>query len=149
MTETGSYAGLQETVAAVAYKPGWRFWLTTGLTMSAGAARVAGAPEEAPSTAGAPAILLPPVWLHIQIQTLDSTDTGEPRRYFITEHLFAVPDPVYIGYPMAWDRWLLERVFDVEHHEAMEFFTVAGKRPFYPAHGPGAPLYEVIRHDRL
>lgn len=78
------------------------------------------------------------------------------------------PRPVYFYFPVpaatynraAWQRWLFERILDVERHEAMEHFTfqweeVGGVRagpgqvtkhtvrPFAPTHGPGDDPYVV------
>lgn len=41
-------------------------------------------------------------------------------------------------------RWLLERVFDIEKHEAMEHFLIDGAAPFFPEHEPGRNPYAVV-----
>lgn len=43
----------------------------------------------------------------------------------------------------SWRRWLFDRILDVEKHEAMEFFQVAGRRPYAPSHGPGNDPYMI------
>jgi hypothetical protein len=42
-------------------------------------------------------------------------------------------------------RWLFEAFVSVEQHEAMEFFTVAGEKPFAPNHAPGWNPYIVTQ----
>ncbi len=39
--------------------------------------------------------------------------------------------------------WILERIINVETHEACEFLKVDGKSVFMPEHGPGADSYTV------
>jgi hypothetical protein len=43
----------------------------------------------------------------------------------------------------AWIRWVFDQILLVERHEAMEFYSVAGEKPFFPAHGPGRNPYTV------
>lgn len=66
-------------------------------------------------------------------------DTYSPDRTLRVNHPFPLP-------PVDWDRetwthWLFDRLLDVEAHEAMEFFTVDGQRPFSPSHGGGGDPY--------
>lgn len=65
-------------------------------------------------------------------------DRGQTYR---VRHSFIVPPASYNE--TSWGRWLLERFLDVERHEAMEFFRVAGRRPFAPNHGPGHDPYHL------
>ena len=118
------YSQLQETVAHLKYKPGWSFHLHSGLTF-------------APS-AGTAAVTVPvaPLFLVICARVLHS-GTG---REITLEHVFAVPPEDYV---VPWHWWLLDRVLDVERHEACEFFAIGDERPFYPEHGPGADLYRI------
>jgi hypothetical protein len=58
-------------------------------------------------------------------------------------HQFPVPPGV--AYTMPWDKWVLDCIAAVERHEMCEFFSVNGKRPFYPAHGPDADPYKIRR----
>lgn len=75
--------------------------------------------------------------LVIRAQVTDS-GTGQVTR---VAHLFA-PPPADWDRP-TWARWVFDRIMEVELHEAMEFFAVGGRKPFFPAHGPGANPYEV------
>lgn len=133
------YADLQAAVTQLEYKPGWAFRLHNGPTMSSTCTRSAGtAPWWQVSTSTAQGvILLPPLFLVICALVTDSSDPG---RQISVEHPFAVPPE---GSPVTAARWLLDRILDVERHEAMEFFAIAGKRCFYPEHGPGAALYAI------
>lgn len=57
-------------------------------------------------------------------------------------HYFIVPAAAYDR--RAWQRWILERLIEVETHECCEFMQVAGERPFAPNHGPGRDPYVVL-----
>jgi hypothetical protein len=46
----------------------------------------------------------------------------------------------------SWQRWLLDRFLDVERHEACEFFTIDGEKPYAPHHGPGNDPYIIFDH---
>lgn len=66
-------------------------------------------------------------------------DSGTALPRTIT-HSFVVP----AEHP-DWSRWLLERVIDVETHEAMEYFYEDDDRPFMPSHQGGGDFYAVVR----
>lgn len=61
------------------------------------------------------------------------------------------PRPVYFYFPVpaatfnraSWQRWLFDRLTDVERHEQMERFAIGSERPFAPTHGPGDDPYVV------
>lgn len=112
---------LPELVAGLAYKPGWRFALI-----------------EAPSRE----IWWPRPGVDLVFMLeYAAADSSDPARIIPIQHQFDVP-PAPAG---SWERWLLDRILDAEHHEAMEFFTVSGRRPFYPIHdGPGGTLLEDL-----
>ena len=76
--------------------------------------------------------------LVISVDTVNSYDHDEPIR---VNHYMPVPAAAYNK--RAWTRWLLEQLLAVDRHEAMEFFTIDGKRPFAPIHAPGADPYTV------
>ena len=140
------YLGLQQVTAGLRYKRGWEFWLACGHTQGALVP-----PSQSLAQAGgvltsgsAWPVLLAPVFLHIAVTSPDSGDlSGDPRSALFI-HSFAVPVPGKYG-PAAWDRWVLDRILDVERHEAMEFFRVNGERPFFPRHGGGREMYRVLR----
>lgn len=46
----------------------------------------------------------------------------------------------------SWQRWLLEQFLLVERHEACEFFTIDGEKPYAPHHGPGNDPYMIFDH---
>jgi hypothetical protein len=56
-------------------------------------------------------------------------------------HLFPVPPAAYNR--TSWLRWLLDRVLDVEQHEACEFFRLDGERVFAPHHSEGEDPYII------
>lgn len=56
-------------------------------------------------------------------------------------HLFIVPAASYNR--SSWQRWLLDRILDVESHEACEFFRIDGERVFAPHHSDGEDPYTI------
>lgn len=90
-------------------------------------------------------------WLRVYVQTPDSL-TGAPTTII---HQIAVPDlrelpPGPPGTPERfWRRWLLNRLIGIETHEACEFFTVDGVKPFFPPHEPGVDPYVVRELEGL
>jgi hypothetical protein len=127
-------------VAQLRYKRGWQFWLETGVTGTLG-----GCPR--PDVVGdvlAPAMIAmlsgEPVRLVICLQVEDSTRPGEMAWF---PHRFDVP-PDDSALPWHW--WLLRCIQSVETHEMCEAFAIGDARPFYPGHGPGARLYEIVDH---
>jgi hypothetical protein len=66
-----------------------------------------------------------------------------PHERMRVRHLFAVPPATYNRESWRW--WLFERFLAVERHEAMEFFTIDGEKPFAPLHGPGEDPYRVTQ----
>ena len=68
-------------------------------------------------------------------------DSSHPERQRCTQHMFEIPD--LEGRDLV--RWVHQRLLDAERHEAGEFFTVNGHRPFYPQH-QGLDPYEHVEH---
>jgi hypothetical protein len=81
--------------------------------------------------------------LTLEISVLTPNSYNHSRLIGV-RHLFPVPAAAY-NY-RSWRRWLFERVLLVERHEAMEFFTIAGEKPYAPHHGPGEDPYTVYEH---
>lgn len=64
-------------------------------------------------------------------------------------HLFPVPAATFNR--EAWDRWIHDRLLDVDRHEAGEWhvnFDGEGvpHRPFAPTHGPGDNPYTIVQY---
>ena len=129
---------LPEAVAGTAYRD-WEFALSqnpagngspwavrSGMTLGSGGWQV---------------VLFPPQYLSV---TLRVPDSGDKDKEITVTHVFTVPPPEYAG---DWDRWVLECVFAVHKHEAMEEFAVHGIKEFYPAHGDEGDPYEVTRRS--
>lgn len=133
------FSELQQLVGELRYKPGWHFWLRSGFTESSGVSRLIDWGQQPGTTCSGPAILHPPVFLIIEVETKDSTD---PTRSLFIRHSFSA-DLLPHLVSLNWRRWLLDRILDVERHEAMEFFAIGDDRPFYPDHGPDAQLYMI------
>lgn len=110
---------LADLVKAWRYKPGWRAWLEN---------ESRGEGDEGGLT------------LTILSANPDSYDVSAMRK---VRHLFIVPAATYNQ--KSWLRWFLDRVLNVEQHEAVEFFRFefdgATTRPFAPLHGPGNDPY--------
>lgn len=115
---------LEQLVPDVAYKDGWKVELVHRRRMS----------EHLAGGAGPTLVVRALVW--------DSA-TGQETR---VAHLFSPP-------PASWDRrtwtrWVFDCIMQVELHEAMEFFAVGDRKPFFPAHGAdGASPYEIRESD--
>lgn len=136
-----SWGALQDLVGQLGYKPGWSFRLVPGASFGSSCVQqeisVPGTGAVTTGNAGY-AVLVPPLSLVVCVITEDSGGAGQ----ISIEHRFAVPPPELVARP-PWRRWLLDRILDVERHEACEFFAIGGERPFYPEHGPGARLYDI------
>jgi hypothetical protein len=78
--------------------------------------------------------------LCVLITTPNAYNHDQQRRVM---HYMPVPPAAYNR--DSWQRWLLEQLLAVERHEACEFFTVAGVKPFAPNHGPGHDPYTVVQ----
>jgi hypothetical protein len=112
---------LVELVSQLAYRPGWTFTL--------------GDIDRGQGSEG----------LTLDITTLgyDSyhPDRGETYR---VHHYMPVPPAAFDR--RSWQRWLLEQCLLVERHEACEFFSIDGQRPYAPHHGPGNDPYIIFEH---
>lgn len=118
-------AELEQTVAELVLEPGWRVWLDE-------MTRDTGSPEQGSG-----------LTLCIQTVSFDTYHPDRGRSYRVL-HTFPVPPATYNR--QSWTRWLFDRYVAVLTHEAMEFFQVAGYRPFAPNHGPGHDPY-VVREE--
>jgi len=76
-------------------------------------------------------------------------DTYHPEKVLPVNHYFAVPPATYNE--ASWQRWLFDRLGDVDTHERMEDFALtyaddpaaAVVRPYAPIHQPGYDPYTV------
>ena len=75
-------------------------------------------------------------------------NTYHPEQVMAVNHYFPVPPATYNL--ASWQRWLFDRLGDVDTHERMEDFAVADSpgsanvtRPYKPNHGPGEDPYRV------
>ena len=68
-------------------------------------------------------------------------DSYDATRQVSVNHYFPVPPAAYDR--RSWQRWLFDQILLVERHEACEFFTVDGEKPYAPSHGPGNDPYLV------
>lgn len=119
MTQTAPYpAALAELVEEGGYRPGWRAYLRDL--------------DRGQGSKG----------LTLVIETLGYNsyhpELGETYR---VRHYMPVPPAAFDR--RSWQRWLFEQFLLIERHEACEFFTVAGQRPYAPSHGPGNDPYIV------
>ena len=75
------------------------------------------------------------------IVTRCGPDTYHPDVLMRVNHYFPVPPAAYDW--RSWQRWLFDRLGDVDTHERMENFLIGGARPYAPSHGPGNDPYLV------
>lgn len=110
---------LDEVVAGAEYRPGWRLEL--------------GDVDRGQGSEG----------LTLSVYSL-GYDTYHPDRgeTYSVVHYFPVPPAAFDR--RAWERWLLDRLIEVETHECCEFLQIDGERPFAPNHGPGRNPYSVL-----
>lgn len=69
-----------------------------------------------------------------------SPDSLHPSVSRCTQHQFEIPDGLDAR---GFARWAFDRILQAERHEAAEFFTVNGERPFWPNHEGGDPYADV------
>jgi hypothetical protein len=117
-------AELAALVAACRYRPGWHLRLEPVVR------------DPADTHSGESSGLT----LTVTTEGYDSNHPQYGQNYRVA-HFFAVPPATYNR--RAWQRWLFDRLCDVERHEAMEFFFIGDAKPFAPLHGPGNDPYTV------
>jgi hypothetical protein len=79
-------------------------------------------------------------------------NTYHPEQVMAVNHYFPVPPATYNE--ASWQRWLFDRLGDVDLHERMEDFAFAYAddpgaavvRPLAPQHGPGNDPYRVCEY---
>lgn len=129
MTQQARYpTRLAELVAALRYRPGWRFRLVNRL-------------DRGQSSVGMTLVI-----------SITGPDTYHPEKTIVVDHYMIVPPAGYDG--RSWRRWLFDQILLVERHEAMEWFrfqiTASDgmvyetlDRPYAPSHGPGNDPYLI------
>lgn len=123
LTQEGPYpTQLAELVSACTYRPDWEVYLR----------------DEVRDPADTHGVESRGLTLSIVVT---GPNSYPPHELLRVRHLFAVPPATY-NYE-SWRWWLFERFLAVERHEAMEFFTIDGNKPYAPNHGPGWDPYLV------
>lgn len=112
---------LADLVSNLKYRPGWRFYL-----------------EHTDRGQGSEGLTL-----KILSKGYDTYHPEQGENYRVW-HYFPIPPAAYDR--RSWQRWLLDRLLEVERHEACEFFQVGDKRPYAPHHGPGNDPYIIFDH---
>jgi len=107
---------LDAMVRTLRYKPGWRFSLAD-LDRGQGSTGLT-------------------LVIHIT-----GPDSYHPERQISVNHYMLIPPAAYDA--RSWRRWLFDQVLLVEQHEACEFFTLDGEKPYAPSHGPGNDPYLI------
>jgi len=108
---------LEEIVEGLKYKPDWKFSL-----------------EDLDRGQGSRGLTF------VVVSRTDDSYNHESRRSVV--HYFIVPAASYDR--RSWERWILDRLIDIETHETCEFMTIDGTKPFAPSHFPGADPYMVV-----
>ena len=120
MTQTAPYPdALADLVDALTYRDGWSFSLSYV--------------DRGQGSQG--------LTLIVRVECADSYDQTRRRAVL---HYLPVPPAAFL--PRDWRRWLLDQVLLIETHEACEFFTVDGVKPYAPNHGPGRNPYTVVEY---
>jgi hypothetical protein len=78
-------------------------------------------------------------FLCINVAVPDSRDTRDTWR---PQFMFEMPE---FDTDREGVRWVFDRLLECERHEAGEFFTFDGYKPFYPNHQEGDPYALVER----
>lgn len=117
-------AELADVVAGLSYRPGW----TISLRMI----------DRGQGSKG--------LTLDVVSLGYDTYNVGDGENYRV-HHYFIVPAASYGR--QSWERWVLDRLIEIETHEACEFMVVDGKRPFAPIHAPGFDPYAVREVARV
>ena len=110
---------LETLMAEVSYKPGWTFELWDG-------------ERHGEHYVGSTGLTLS---IRAQVQNSISGDTVG------VHHIMPVPPATWDR--RTWERWVLDQILLVERHEAMEFYRVGSRTPFFPSHGAGSDPYEI------
>lgn len=97
-------------------RPGWRFWI--------------GHEDRGQGSQGLTLTVL-----------VVGPDSYHPEREVRVGHLFPVPPASYDR--RSWQRWVFDRLRDVDIHKLCEGFTVEGVKPYAPSHGPGNDPYLI------
>lgn len=71
-----------------------------------------------------------------------TADSQNPSRDRLTQHQFEFPDPLPDHRDLC--RWTLERMLQIEQHEACEFLKIDGFAPFFPHHQGTGDLYALV-----
>lgn len=79
--------------------------------------------------------------LTLDIRTHGRDSYHPENENYGVHHYFIVPAASYNR--QSWQRWLFDRLMDVELHEMMEGYVIDGHRPYAPNHGPGHDPYTV------
>lgn len=109
---------LADLVDKLTYRPGWRFVLEHI--------------DRGQGSAG----------LTLDIITWTTNSYHPEQTNYQVHHYMPVPPAAFNE--QSWQRWLLEQILLVERHEACEFFTIDGVKPYAPHHGPGNDPYIVF-----
>jgi len=80
-------------------------------------------------------------WLCVYASTANSLHQDRQR---LTQHQFEFPDPLPPREELCG--WVLDRMLQIERHEASEFLAFAGHRPFWPNHGDEGDPYACVEH---
>lgn len=112
---------LEQLVDTLAYRPGWRFAL-----------------DDIDRGQGSKGLTFIVVSLGY-----DTYNPQDGERYRV-QHYFPVPPAAFNE--VSWRRWILDRMLEIERHEAAEFLQFDGERLYAPVHGPGFDPYIIFDH---
>lgn len=120
MTQRAPYPTiLADLVNKLQYRPGWTFTLST---IDRGQGSVG-------------------LTLDIITKGYNSYHHEQGENYRV-HHYMPIPPAAYNK--RSWQHWLLQQCMLVDRHEACEFFTIDGVKPYAPNHGPGNDPYMIV-----
>lgn len=122
---------LEELIAEVSYKPGWKFRLQRDRDLGAGCS-------------GLTLLIVARTYDSDQLPRTQRAEALPPR------HLFQSPIPVppEVYDRAGWAEWLFARIVDIEVHEVTEFLRVGGVRVAQLYHARDRSPY-VVRWGQL
>lgn len=80
----------------------------------------------------------------LTFRVLAETRDAYQERLRSVIHYFPVPAATFNR--TSWQRWLLDRLLDIQRHEVCEGLLFDEQRPFAPTHGPGDDPYIIVQY---
>ena len=130
---------IRRIIETLVYKKGWDFALTDDVpTKFSISLETEDSLKRWPTTSDADRHELP----YEYTRDLYIMPSSEP---FWVRHVFDIPP--YDLSVEELERYILDRIMDIDRHEAMEAFKINGVAPFFPDHSDVSKLYSIHRRE--